>query len=107
MEKIVLGAFETIILNGKKIKAKIDTGADRSSICKSLINELGLKQSGKKIKITSAHGTTRRGIYKGEVIIKGKKLAVDFTAIDRSKLNARVLLGKDVLEKGFLVDVLK
>src|SRR3989344_3085536 len=107
MKKIVLGAFEKIQVNGKKIKAKIDTGADRSSICKSLINELGLKQIGKKIKITSAHGATRRRLYLGEIIIKGKKLAVDFTSIDRSRLNARVLLGKDVLEKGFIVDVSK
>ena len=107
MEKIVLGSFETVQINSRKIKAKIDSGADGSSICTSIIKSLELKPLGKKIKIKSSHGATKRELFLGEIIIKGKKLTIEFTAIDRSKLNAKILIGKDILKKGFLVDVSK
>ena len=105
MDKIILGLTEQVKINGIPVKAKIDTGADRSSICKSLIRELNLKPTGKKIKVKSSHGITLREIYRAELEIKGKKTITDFNVIDRNSLSYSVLIGNNTLKKyNFLVD---
>lgn len=104
MQKIVLGLIEKVDLNGVSFSAKIDTGADRSSVCSSLVDKLHLKSTGKKAKINSASGTSIRPIVSGELIIKAKKFNAEFTVADRDQVKYDVLIGKDILKKGFLVD---
>ena len=100
----MLGLIETVKINGKNVKAKIDTGADRSSICRSLINLLSLTPTGKKRSIRSSTGKEDREVYLAELIIQGKKFTVEFTAAKREHMNYKVLIGKDILKNGFLID---
>ncbi|MFH1591912.1 MAG: RimK/LysX family protein [Candidatus Woesearchaeota archaeon] len=104
MEKIVLGLIEKVRINGVELKAKIDTGADRSSICRSMVDELNLEPTGKKVKVRSSHGETKREVYSANLEIKGKILKTEFTIIDRNNLNYGILIGKNTLKHGFLID---
>ncbi len=108
MNKIlVIGLIEDIKINGNEVKAKIDTGADRSSICRSLITKLNLTRIGKNRTIRSSTGTEKREVYIAKVEIKGKIFESEFTLAKREHLNYSVLIGNDILKKGFLVNPLK
>ena len=106
-KKIVLGATENIFIEGKKFGAKIDTGADKSSICKGLLKELNTYEDRGHIKILSAHGKSIRRKIVLRILIKGKEVKAHFTIADRKKLTCNILIGKNILKKGFLVDVTK
>ena len=104
MQKQILNLIEKVKINGTEVKAKIDTGADKSSIDESLIDKLGLKATGKRILIKSSFGTTRREIYLAEIEIKGRKFKAEFTTASRKHLNYSVLIGNNILKEGFLID---
>ena len=104
MEKIILGQVEEVKINGFILKAKIDTGADRNSICNSLVNKLKMESTGKKAIIKSSNGTIRREIYAGTLQIKGRKFDTIFTVADRRHLKYDALIGKNILKQGFLID---
>jgi hypothetical protein len=107
--RLIIGLIEPVILeNGKEYLAKIDTGADSSSIDKTILDELGKKEAvGHKI-IRSALGRHRRPLVCLEIKFQNKIFKEKFTISDRSKLKYKILIGKDILKKeGFLVDPLK
>ena len=115
-------------LGVERVKAKVDTGADLSSIWCSKIERakghlecifFGPKSTyytGKKISFDKSEFDTTR-IYnsfghsekrykvKIPVIINGRKIKTTFTLADRSKKEYSVLLGRKLLAKRFLVDV--
>ncbi len=108
-KRLVIGLIETVTLeNGKTYKAKIDTGADSSSIDKTLAEKLGnLKIVSHKI-IRSALGRHRRPTIMLNVKFQKKEFSEKFTVSDRSNLKYKILIGKDILKKeGFLVDPCK
>ncbi len=112
MDKIVLSASEKVEIESdvgikKKLQARIDTGARMCSIDISEAAELELGPVIRKKEVNSASGKTVRPVVKGWVNIKGKKIHTDFTLIDRSHMSHPVLIGRNVLKKGFLVDVSK
>lgn len=108
MVKDILGIQETIIIKNKKISAKIDTGATKSSINISLAKKLGLTKDIWEIKkINSANGEEYRPVIKSKIKIKNKKLPIKFTLTNRSNLKYPVLIGRDILKRNFLVDVSK
>lgn len=106
VERLIIGLEESVILeDGKKHKAKIDTGADSSSIDKTLANSLGNKEILSHKIIRSALGRHKRPLIMLEVEFQGKKFKEKFTLSDRSNLKYKILIGKDILIKeGFLVD---
>ena len=105
MKKIILGITEKVMVNGVLVKAKIDTGADGNSICKSLIEKLNLVPTGNRKQVKSSHGTSLREIYKAQLEIKGKRFITSFNVIDRNHLKYSVLIGKNTLKNhDFLVD---
>ena len=112
MEKIVIGLVENLIfLIGNKrhsIQAKVDTGATKSSIDIKLANDLKLGPVvGNRI-FKSAHGIKRRPIIAADVELAGKKLyKVQFSIIDRGHMKYPVLIGQNILKKGFLIDITK
>ena len=108
-ERLIIGLEESIVLeNGIKHKAKIDTGADSSSIDKSLIENLDNFEIISHKFIRSALGRHKRPIIKLKVIFQGIEFIENFTISDRSNLRYKVLIGKDILKKeGFLIDPLK
>ena len=104
--RLVVALIEPIILeNGAHLYAKIDTGADSSSIDKELAQELGEKKIQSHKIIKSALGRHRRPLINVALQLQGKHFEEKFTLSDRSHLKYKVLIGKDILQKeGFLVD---
>jgi hypothetical protein len=100
-ENLILGLNETITIEGIQFKAKIDTGADSSSIDMSVYELLGKKELHHKIKtIKSALGKHTRPTVLLNLDISDKKFHQRFTISDRKELKYKVLIGKDVLKKG-------
>lgn len=106
---IVIGKNEQVIINNPdndkevKVLAKIDTGADRTSIGTEIAESLDL-ESDRTVKVISSIGGEKRPI--ADVIIKlaGKNIKTAVSVADRSDLSRQMILGRDVLS-GFLINV--
>lgn len=131
--KQIIGRVEKISFPDagvKDVRAKIDTGADVSSIWATSIQEndgmLKFKlfsrssphYTGEEMRIPQPHYLlTRiansfghkelRYVVKLTVIIGGKTLNGTFTLSDRSKKTYPILIGRKLLNRKFLVDVSK
>jgi hypothetical protein len=131
-EKVIIGRTEHIVIpseSARKIRVKIDTGADRSSIWASNIamsddGELSFTLFAPESKfysgtvyrtknfeasrVRSAHGDLQvRFLTHLTIILGGKKIRGTFTLADRSKNRYPALIGCKILNKKFLVDVSK
>jgi hypothetical protein len=107
-EKHIIGFTEPVrcISNKKKIevRARIDTGASKSSIDKVLAEELGLGPVLGEKTIRNAHGSATRQFVDVTIELAGRKFTEHFTIADRSTLRFPVLIGRNILRKGFLID---
>jgi len=107
-KKIIVGLTENIRIIGrskeKEVKAKIDTGATKSSIDARLAASLQLGPVIKTKLVKSAHGHSVRPVIKIDIELKGKRMKEEFTLADRKHLKYKVLIGQNILKKGFLVD---
>ena len=124
----IIGSIELIEVAGiKDIPAKVDTGADSSSIWASnidmekdgtlvfsLFSEKSPLYTGERIKSTdyvaksvrSSHGDKQiRYRVKLPVTINNKTFTTTFTLANRSRNHFPVLIGRHTLEGNFLVDV--
>jgi hypothetical protein len=132
-DKQIIGRVEKISfpeLGIKNVHAKIDTGADLSSIWASGIHEdagvlrfklFGRKSefyTGKEIEFQAPHYLlTRvansfghremRYVVKLQLKLGGKTIVGTFTLSDRSKKTYPILIGRKLLNRKFLVDVSK
>jgi len=86
----------------KEIKAKLDTGAYRSSIDKALAEELNLEIEKEKVFIKSASGQAYRPTTKLSFQLAGKKINSQVTVVNRSHLKYPMIVGRVDL-KGFLI----
>ncbi len=107
--KITIGIIEEITIltddyKKKNIKAKIDTGASKSSIDLNLASELKLGPIIKTKLIKSAHGVKVRPVLNITIILHKKKIKAEFTIADRKHMNYKMLVGQNILKKGFLID---
>jgi len=107
-ERITIGLIEEVILeDGKTYLAKIDTGADSSSVDKSVAESLGDKPIIAHKYIRSALGRDKRPIISVDISIRDLKCTEEFTISDRKNLKYKILIGKDIMRKErFLVDPL-
>lgn len=126
----IIGSTELIEINGiKNVPAKIDTGADSSSIWASnidmdqdgtlffsLFSPKSPLYTGELIKTTeyaikkvrSSHGDEQiRYRVKLPLCVGGKSFTTTFTLANRSRNYFPVLIGRHTLEGNFLVDVSK
>ena len=106
--KKVVGTVEEVVLRSahgeKRVLARIDTGAKLSSLDAKIAEELGLKEVSRIQKIRSSHGRSERPVVNVRVEVGGVEHFSEFTVIDRSHMKYQVLIGRNVLENGFLVD---
>ena len=108
--KTIIGLTEEVRIIGersKRVVARIDTGATRSSIDVGLAKELGIGPLIRTVKVKSATGSSVRGIVKAKIIIAGRKIRASFNLADRTHMKYRVLVGQNILKKGFLIDTTK
>jgi len=107
-KKIIVGATEFVTIKGMHhksiIPARIDTGATRSSIHALLVKELDLGPMLRTKSVKNAHGTSIRPIISVKMELKDKLIETEFTVTDRSHMRYKVLIGRNVLSKGFMVD---
>lgn len=106
-----IGLIEPVEIFGqsktKIVMAKIDTGADRSSVSVKLAADLGLGPITKTRTIKTSTGREIRAIIKAKIKIGNKIFRVFFSITDRAHMKYPVLIGKNILKKGFLIDPLK
>ncbi len=108
MNKIILGLTARVVLfgkNGKKeVIARVDTGATKSSIDRDLAKELDLGPTLTHTRIKSAHGTRYRPVVTSDVLIGGQMIHAEFNIAEREHMKYKVLIGQNILKKGFLID---
>lgn len=109
-ERTVVGRSESVTLSSStgafaiETTARLDTGADRSSIDQSIVDKLGVDLTdAPTIKTSSALGTEERKLFQISVGIAGATRDLEMSVTDRSDRSFPVLLGVDALE-GFVVD---
>jgi len=110
--RVVIGLTERVYIKGgnghsRRVMARIDTGATKSSIDRKLAEELSLGPVIKSKVFRSAHGKKVRPIVPVQIIFCGQTMKVHFSVIDREHMRHRVLIGINVLKKGFLIDASK
>ncbi len=105
----IINNYENIILknnqNNWEILAKIDTGADYSSLDLTLAKKLDLLNKKKylgNVFIKNSNGITKREMYWTEIILKNKKRKIIFNPIDRKNLTYKMIIGRADL-KNFLI----
>jgi len=107
----VIGINEPIeIIDGKNEKystmAKIDTGAYRTSICKTLAHQLELDKIVRYKKVRSAIGSEERPIIEFSFILDKRLVLTEAFVADRSELKYDIIVGRKDLKR-FLVDPAK
>lgn len=94
-----------VLVEPKKVKALIDTGAAISCICQSMADLIGLT-SIESCGILTPVGKVKRPVYDINVAFErfvDQMLPVQAIAIDLTKQNCKVLLGRDILSKCTLI----
>lgn len=105
MKKLhVLGNLEYVEICGERHLAKIDTGASRSSIDEKLAHRLGLHEVIMERRVKNSHGASVRKVVKTRVKIGNRVIPTSFTLADRKELRFDLILGKNFLWRGFLID---
>jgi alpha-L-glutamate ligase-like protein len=102
-----VGALEEVEVlghNGKsfEVKAKIDTGADGSSIDRVLAEELGLLEPDNILYydyFRNALGRKRREIVGVTFIMAGRKMKTQISIADRSRLRTKMIVGRRDLKQ--------
>lgn len=109
IDKIVLGYIEDVSIkgNGNKkltVRARIDTGAQNSSISHELAAELQLGPILENKIIRQSQGKSLRPIVKITGNLCGLDFEEKFTISHRTHMKYKVLIGQNILDKGFLID---
>lgn len=123
-EKISIGILEDVVLLpwGVKVPARIDTGAAvtsldaRDLVVKDDIAEFRLpeKYGGTKISlpivrwrdVRSAGGQQRRPVVEMRICVGPKVIRTKVNLIDRSRMSYPMIIGRNVLKRGYVVDCL-
>lgn len=108
----VLTLVEPVTFDSRKAKvtckAKVDTGAKRTSIDRALAQALGIESNGRTVKVRCAGSKTsqRRDLAKIPLRVGGQRFRVEVSLCDRGHLSYPVIVGQDILaEGGFRVTV--
>ena len=107
-DETIIGITEHVTVHGneedKTVLARIDTGASVSSIDTHLAAQLRMGPIEEVKTIKSANGKRVRPALTVKVTLADKQLEGVFTLADRSHMKYDVLIGRDILKQGFLID---
>lgn len=108
-EKPILKLVEIITIEGPdgetiELEARIDTGAQNSSVDLRTAQQLRLGPIVRTKTVRNSHGTSLRPVVTAKIYLAGKKIEEHFTIANRSNMRYRVLIGQNILKKGFLID---
>jgi hypothetical protein len=102
--RIILGLYEYVTIKGKKVPARIDSGAVKSSIDINLAAELKLGPVVGTKKIRNVHGSNVRPVVSVGVKLCKKSMKADFTLQHRKSMKFKVLIGQNILFDHFIID---
>jgi hypothetical protein len=103
-KKIVINSIENVTIKGKKYLARIDTGATKNSICKSIVADLSLGPAVDTVEVKSSNGVSVRDIIVVDLELAGVSSQTVFNVSNRIHMKYPILIGRNLLKKGFLVD---
>ena len=107
-DRAVIGFVEPVIcITDHKetvVLARIDSGATRSSIDVHLVDELGLGPYKGERTVKNAHGYSSRKLIEVTIELAGKTYTELFTVANRKHMKFPILIGGNILTKGFLID---
>ncbi|MBI2851565.1 MAG: aspartyl protease family protein [Chloroflexi bacterium] len=103
----ILGNLENIILftpvGEVTVTARIDTGAETSSIDIDFARSIGLEPTGNKVRIITTEGVEERDTVRLTFMLADRSISVTGTLADRARLVTNMNIGRDALA-GFIVD---
>ena len=109
--KRVVHLVERITVQGpggeEIVRAKVDTGADRTTVDKDLAARLKLGPELSKVRIKASAGSQRveRSVVDATITVAGKSFKLKVGVADRSQMRYSVIIGRDILRSGdFLID---
>jgi len=120
--KILIGGVEEVVLFpwGVKVPARIDTGASMTSLdVRDLTVRKGLAQFRlpeqygnvlislrviRHCNIRSSDARERRPVVEMELCVGSRRMRVEVNLNDRSRMEYPLILGRNVLNQGFIVD---
>jgi hypothetical protein len=102
--KVIIGSVEPVYIKGERFLARIDTGATKNSISKKLVKDLNLGPAIDVVDVKNSHGFSLRDVIWVDVELAHVKTRTKFNVSDRSKMRYPLLIGRNLLKKGFLVD---
>jgi len=91
----------------ESVKAKVDTGADRTTVDEALAARLRLVPTGSKVavKASAAGKRVERPLVNAAVTLAGIRFNLRVGVADRSQMRYAVIIGRDILRSGyFLID---
>ena len=89
----------------EKVRAKVDTGADRTTVDRKLAERLKLGPTLTEVTIKASAGSQRvqRPVVDARVTLAGKEFDLKVGVADRSQMKYLVIVGRDVLRSGFFL----
>jgi len=110
-QKKVVRLVQRVVVTGpggeESVRAKVDTGADRTTVDKALAARLMLVPTGSKVAVkASAEGKrVERPLVDAAVTLAGIRFNLRVGVADRSQMRYAVIIGRDILRSGdFLID---
>lgn len=84
------------------VKAKVDTGAKRTSLDAGFAEALGVEPNGRTVRVRSANDDDpkRRPLVEVPLRVGGKEFRIEASLANRAKMSYPVIIGRDVLSEG-------
>ena len=110
-QKKVVRLVQRVVVAGpggeESVRAKVDTGADRTTVDIALAARLMLVPTGSNVavKASAAGKRVERPLVNAAVTLAGIRFNLRVGVADRSQMRYSVIIGRDILRSGdFLID---